>query len=84
MTETDNMSYQQATDGIEDPNRTAERLFQIHGLQEELTSSPYSHDILELALATATSLPVFEQDESGLVWMLIVGRPASDKTQTVL
>jgi hypothetical protein len=62
----------------------AERLLRIHALQEELTSSPYSHDIIELALATATSLPVLEQDESGLVWMLIVGLPSSDKTQTVL
>jgi hypothetical protein len=57
---------------------------QIHAFQQELTSSPYSHDLIELALAVATSLPVSRQDETALVWLLVAGAPSSDKTQTIL
>jgi hypothetical protein len=63
---------------------SAQRLLDMHMLQDELTSSPYSHDVLELALATATSLPIAEEGGTALVWLLIVGAPRSDKTQTVL
>jgi hypothetical protein len=59
-----------------------DRLRSIHALQSELTSSPYSHDILELALAVATSFPLGHQ--ALLPWMLIVGVPSSDKTNTVV
>ena len=64
--------------------RIAASLADMHTLQEELTSSPHSHDELELALATTTSLGVSEQDNTALVWLLIVGVPSSDKTATVL
>jgi bifunctional DNA primase/polymerase-like protein/primase-like protein len=64
--------------------RIAARLADMHTLQEELTSSPHSHDELELALAAATSLAVSSQDDSALVWLLIVGVPSSDKTATML
>src|SRR5262249_10481749 len=46
--------------------------------------SPHSHDELELALAAATSLSVADQDDTALVWLLIVGVPSSDKTATML
>src|SRR5262245_38436482 len=65
-------------------NFTAERLAQIHAFQQELTSSPYSHDLIELALAVATSLSVSRQDETALVWLLVAGAPSSDKTQTIM
>ena len=60
------------------------RLEQIHHLLDELTSSPSSHDIMELAMAVVTSLDVSQQDASPLVWLIIVGVPGSDKTQRVL
>jgi hypothetical protein len=62
----------------------AQRLFQIHSLLAEVTSSPWSHDALELAIATAVSLRISEQDETALVWLLIVGAPSGDKTSSVL
>ncbi len=62
----------------------AMRLAKIHELQDELTSSPSSHDILELSIATATSLDICLADDSPLVWMIIAGEPSSDKTQTVM
>jgi predicted transcriptional regulator len=73
--------------GVECPtelNPIAQRLLRIHALQDELTSSPYSHDIIELAIATVISLPISQQDETALVWLLIVGPPSSDKTSSVL
>lgn len=65
-------------------NPRAQYLLDMHVLQDDLTSSPSSHDVLELALATATSLPIAEEDGTALVWLLIVGAPGSDKTQTVI
>jgi len=62
----------------------AARLGQIHALQDEVTSSPSSHDVLELTLATATSLDLSMEDDSPLLWLIIVGPPGSDKTQTLL
>lgn len=61
-----------------------DRLLKIHALLDEVTSSPWSHDILELAMATALSLRISQQDETALVWLLIVGPPSSDKTFAVL
>ena len=60
------------------------RLHQIHQLMGELTSSPASHDIIELAMATVTSLAISQEDGTPLVWLIVVGPPGSDKTQTVL
>ncbi len=65
-------------------NSTTERLRQIHRLQAELTSSPHSHDLLEIVLAVATSGDISRQDDTALLWLLIVGAPSSDKTRTVL
>jgi hypothetical protein len=59
------------------------RLRRVHIAQAALTSSPYSHDTLELAMATASSLGLSLQDSSALVWLLIVGVPSADKTETV-
>lgn len=73
--------------GVECPtglNPIAQRLLKMHALQNELTSSPYSHDIIELAMAVGISLPISQQDETALVWLLIVGPPSSDKTNSVL
>jgi hypothetical protein len=60
------------------------RLETIHTLLEDLTSSPSSHDMMELSMGVATSLDVSLEDESPLVWGIIVGVPGSDKTQRVL
>src|SRR5262252_365978 len=65
-------------------NPTAERLKRIHATYSELTSSASSHDALELAIASVTSLGVSELDSTALVWLMIVGVPSSGKTETVL
>jgi hypothetical protein len=75
---------EQAQEEPKSPNLVAKRLLDIHALQDELTSSPHSHDALELALATATSLPISRQDDTALVWLLIAGAPAPDKTNTAM
>ena len=64
-------------------NPTAERLLQIHAVQEELTSSHGSHDKMELSIATATSLDFSREDDSPMVWTILADPPSSDKTQTV-
>jgi hypothetical protein len=64
--------------------RSTDKLLSIHTLLDEVTSSPWSHDVLELALGTVLSLRVSEADETALVWLLIVGPPSSDKTAAVL
>ncbi len=63
-------------------NPVAERLREIHRRQSALTSSPWSHDLIDLALAVATSLTVSEDGPP--VWMLFIGSPSSGKTDTVL
>lgn len=65
-------------------NQTAQRLSEIHATLETLTSSPYSHDIVELALATATSLPLGGNEHPAPVWLLVAGVPSSGKTESVL
>jgi hypothetical protein len=64
--------------------QNADRLLKIHALLDDVTSSPGSHDILELALGTVLSLPVSQRDETAVVWLLIVGPPADGKTFAVL
>jgi hypothetical protein len=58
-------------------------LMDVHAAQQEITSSPYSGDYLELALATVLSLRFAERD-GALIWLLGVGAPSSDKTESVL
>ncbi|NOS76720.1 MAG: hypothetical protein HOP35_02110 [Nitrospira sp.] len=65
-------------------NQEAERLVQIHNTLGSLTSSPYSHDVVELALATATSLPLYGKEHPAPIWLLIAGAPSSGKTEAVL
>jgi hypothetical protein len=65
-------------------NSAAARLARIHALQEELTSSPWSHDVLELAMATIVSVELSRGDDTALVWLIVAGSPSSDKTATVL
>src|SRR5262244_3337975 len=65
-------------------NQTAKRLLDIHTLQDELTSSPYSHDVLELAMATVISVSFSRQEDTALVWLMIVSAPGSGKTNTTL
>src|SRR5262249_12901781 len=60
----------------------ATNLMRIHALQDQLTSSPWSHDVLELAMATAIATPLGD-DNSAPVWLLVVGVPSGDKTATV-
>jgi hypothetical protein len=59
------------------------RLGNIHVLLEDLTSSPSSHDMMELAMAVATSLDVSQAEDTPLVWQIMVGVPGSGKTQGV-
>ena len=63
---------------VEDVN-----LIQVHAAQRKITSSPYSADLLEILLAASASL-LFSQNDGVLVWVLAVGNPSSDKTETVL
>jgi hypothetical protein len=65
-------------------NTLGQRLEKIHYLLDELTSSPSSHDVMEVAMAVATSLDLSQKDDTPLVWLIIVGVPGSDKTQRVL
>jgi len=58
----------------------ANRLAKIHKLQDELTSSPSSHDMLELSIATATGLDICLADDTSLVWLINAGEPSSDNT----
>src|SRR5262249_4708223 len=62
----------------------ASRLAQMHALLNELTSSPYSHDMLEITLAIATSVAISNLDVSELVWLFLVAPPGYDKTTTVM
>jgi len=59
-------------------------LIQLHAAQQELTSSPHSGDFLELSLATAASLSIAIRDGTPPVWLMVVGAPSSDKTETAL
>lgn len=65
------------------PYPVGERLLQIHAQLDELTSSPYSHDLLELEVATLISVRMSERDDTPLVWLMAVGAPSSDRTATV-
>ncbi|MDK2742420.1 MAG: hypothetical protein NDI90_05855 [Nitrospira sp. BO4] len=65
-------------------NKHVERLKEIHTILNSLTSSPYSHDVIELALATATSLPICAGEHPAPIWLLIAGAPSSGKTEGVL
>jgi len=58
-------------------------LAELHRIQSELTSSPYSHDMIELTLATVISNPLSQTMEWEWVWLLIVLNPSSDKTQSL-
>jgi hypothetical protein len=63
---------------------TTTRHQKMHALLHQLTSSPASHDVLDLSLAVATSAPITEPDEDPLLWLIVEGVPGSDKTSTVL
>src|SRR5438552_537323 len=62
-----------------------DRLLKIHTTLGELTSSPHIHDVIELALAAATSLSLCTSEEHpALVWLLVIANPSSGKTEAVL
>ena len=63
---------------------TAQRLIQIHVCAEEIISSPYSHDVIELILATIISTELSKEEHSPLVWLIIIGNPSAGKTEVVL
>src|SRR5262249_24772553 len=56
----------------------------IHAALDELSTASYSHDVLELALAVATSVDISLVTKSPPVWLWVVGPPGSGKTQTIL
>jgi hypothetical protein len=80
-----------ATAQAQDRVRREARLQELNGIKTDLeslhekltltSSSPHSHDIIELALATSISHLLSKEV---LLWLLIVGPPSSDKTQTAL
>ncbi len=65
-------------------NPIAARLRQIHLLQNEVTSSAASGDLIELVYAVAISLRFSDRDYTAPVWLMIAGSPSSGKTDTVL
>ena len=78
------LSSQDPTQQIEPIDTTSSDLLQqIHAYQDELTTSPYSHDVLEIVLAVASSVDISKIDDSAMLWILIAGAPSSDKTATV-
>jgi hypothetical protein len=64
-------------------NNKGTRLALIHHLLGQTTSSPYSHDMVELALATATSLPLCRADHACPVWLMVAGNPSAGKTEGI-
>lgn len=64
-------------------NPTAAQLSKIHTLLDELTSSPWIHDVIELAMAAAISTPIADLDDTALLWLLIEGNPSGGKTRAV-
>jgi hypothetical protein len=61
----------------------AKRLRELHDLQRSMSSSPWSHNALELAIATILSVKVSTAEDSPLVWLLLIGPPGSGKTSIV-
>ncbi len=59
------------------------RLHRIHSLQAAVSSSPWIHDVIELAMATAISTPLTDLDDTALVWLIVVGNPSGGKTRAV-
>lgn len=59
-------------------------LEKIHRLFELTTSSRAHHRLLDVNLATATSIRLSVAEESEPVWLLDVGPPSGGKTHTVL
>ncbi len=53
----------------------------IHRKLTQITSSPHSHDVIELAMAASIGHLLSSEV---LLWLLIVGPPSSDKTHTAL
>lgn len=61
----------------------ANRLISIHEALGKMTSSPHAHDLIELVLATATSLPLCQVDHAAPIWLMVEGNPSSGKTEAV-
>lgn len=60
-------------------------LFDIHRVLGESMSSPWIHDVIEIAIATSINMPLLEKSkDNGLLWVLIIGNPSSYKTESVL
>jgi hypothetical protein len=71
---------EKSEDRDREANPHTRRLAEIHERAGKLSSSPWSHDVLELVMAE--SLPMAEHEEC-FPWLMIVGVPSSDKTATV-
>ena len=65
------------------PTNAAQRLARIHTILDTLRSSPASHDLIDLAMASAVSVGISTEEDSPLVWLLVVGPPSSGKTDAV-
>jgi len=59
-------------------------LIEVHAAQQEMTGSPYSGDFLELCMAAVVSLKIALRDGAKPIWLMGVGAPSSDKTETAL
>jgi hypothetical protein len=60
---------------------SSDRLHRIHALLDQISSSPWAHDIIELAMATVISAPI--AGSSDMVWLIIPGNPSGGKTMTM-
>jgi len=56
-------------------------LADVHWAREDIISSPYCGDVMEIALATALNA---KRSEDGLLWQLVIGEPSTGKTETVM
>jgi len=53
----------------------------VHCAREDIISSPYCADVMEIALAAALNA---KRSEDGVLWSLIIGEPSTGKTETVM
>jgi hypothetical protein len=56
-------------------------LSDVHCAREDIISSPYCADVMEIALAAAFNA---KRSDDGVLWSLIIGEPSTGKTETVM
>ena len=56
-------------------------LANVHYAREDIISSPYCADVMEIALAAALNA---KRSEDGVLWSLVIGEPSTGKTETAM